>query len=335
MTAPARPKVVLLGRMYHGDGEAFLAEHVDLETLPTPSADGICKAVRSAAAVWVRYPVHLSREAISKASELIVMSASGRGTDSIDIEAATEHVVAVVNNPGLGAIPVSEHAIGLMLALAKQITRGDALTRHGDGWAYRDPALRISLDGRTLGVIGLGTIGTEVTRKCVAAFHMRVLAYDPYVSAGKAEALGAVRVSALADLLREADVVSIHAELTNETHAMIGEAELRLMRRDAFLVNTARGAIVRPSALVRALSEGWIRGAAIDVFDPEPPSADSPLFTLDNLLVSPHVANLTAEAVRGLAMLSATQILQALRGERPPHLVNPEVWERVQRRAKH
>lgn len=181
-------------------------------------------------------------------------------------------------------------------------------------------------------MIGLGVIGAEVARKCIAAFHMRVLAYDPYVPASKAEAIGAVWVRDLADVLREAHIVSIHAELNHETRGMIGEAELRLMRPDAFLVNAARGAIIQEPALLRALREGWIRGAAIDVFDPEPPPADSPLFALDALLVTPHVANLTAEAVRGMALSAATQILQALRGERPPHLVNPEVWERARER---
>jgi phosphoglycerate dehydrogenase-like enzyme len=124
----------------------------------------------------------------------------------------------------------------------------------------------------------------------------------------------------------------IPAELNHETRGMIGDAELRLMRSDAFLVNAARGAIVQEPALIRALREGRIRGAAMDVFDPEPPPSDSPLFALDNLLVTPHVANLTAEAVRGMAMSAADQILQALRGERPPHLVNPDVWERALQR---
>lgn len=115
---------------------------------------------------------------------------------------------------------------------------------------------------------------------------------------------------------------------------MIGEAALRLMRRDAFLINAARGAIVQQAALVRALREGWIRGAALDVFDPEPPPADSPLFAVDKLIVTPHVANYTEEAVRALALSAATQIVQALRGERPPHLINPEVWDRVKRRIE-
>lgn len=334
MSSGKRPKVLLLEPMFHRAGEELLAEHADVKVLGAPSQDAIREAITTASAVWVRYPVRLSREAIHDGRELVIISTSGRGTDAIDIAAATEHGIAVVNNPGHGRIPVSEHTVGLMLDLAKQITRADARTRRGDGWADRNPSSRIALEGRTLGVIGLGLIGTEVARKCIAAFHMRVLAYDPYVPASKAEAVGAVSVKDLAQVLREADLVTIHAELNDETHGMIGEAELRRMRPDAFLVNAARGAIVQAGALIRALREGWIRGAAIDVFDPEPPPADSPLFALDNLIVSPHVANLTAEAVRGMAESAAIQILQALRGERPPHLVNPEVWERARQRVE-
>jgi D-3-phosphoglycerate dehydrogenase/microcystin synthetase protein McyI len=162
---------------------------------------------------------------------------------------------------------------------------------------------------------------------------MRLLAYDPYVSASAAEAAGAVLVDDLARLLAESDVVSIHAELTDETRGMIGERELRLMRPHAFLINTARGPIVRQAPLLIALREGWIRGAALDVFDPEPPPADSPLYREARLLLTPHLAGMSEPAAHDLALSAARQILQVLRGERPPHLVNPEVWERVRARG--
>ncbi len=332
MPAATRPTVLLLEPMVHKDGEALLAGEADVRVLRSPSREAILEAVRTAAAVCVRTPARIFAEAIREGRDLVVISTSGRGTDAIDIEAATECGVAVVNNPGHGPVPVSEHTLGLMLDLAKRITRSDARMRR-DGWFDRAPSLRVSLEGKTLGVIGLGLIGSEVARKCIAAFHMRVLAYDPYVPAGHAEALGATLVTDLARLLRKADVVSIHAELNRETRGMIGEAQLRLMRPHAMLVNAARGAIIQEAALVRALREGWIRGAALDVFFPEPPPPDSPLFALENLIITPHVANMTPEAVRGMALTAAAQMLQALRGERPPHLINPEVWERARQRA--
>ena len=327
-----RYTVVLIESMYHRAGEDLLREQADVRVLTGATPEMIREAVGTAAAAWVRYPTRLGGEAIRNGPGLLVISTSGRGTDAIDIDAATERGIAVVNNPGLGAVPVSEHAVALMLDLAKQITRSDARSRQHDAWAARNRSPRIELEGHALGLIGLGSIGSEVARKCIAAFRMRVLAYDPYVPAAKAEAMGVRWVKNLADVLREADVVSVHAELNDETRGMIGEPELRLMRREAFLVNTARGPIVQQPALVRALREGWIRGAAIDVFDPEPPPPGGPLFELDNLIITPHVAGLTIEAVRALAVSAATQILQVLRGERPPHLLNSQVWERVTRR---
>ncbi len=334
MSPTKRPRVLLLESLYDPAGEELLARHAEVRVLHDPTPGAIREAVRDAAAVAVRYPVRLRADAIREGRQLLVISTSGRGTDAIDIPAATAHGVAVVNNPGLGAVPVSEHTVGLMLDLAKQITRSDSDARRGVGWGEGQRSTRFHLEGRTLGIIGCGQIGTEVARKCVAAFRMRVLVYDPYVPPSKAEAVGATWVRELAPLLRESDFVSLHPELTDETRGMIGETELRQMRQDAFLINTARGPVVQQAALIRALREGWIAGAALDVFDPEPPPPDSPLSGLENLILTPHVAGLTVEARRDLALSAATQILQVLRGERPPHLVNPEVWEHVAERLE-
>lgn len=327
-----RPTVLILESMYHPAGEELLARHAEVQILREPTAETIREAIRTSAGVFVRYPCRLRGDVIRAANQLLVISTSGRGTDAIDIVTATAQGVVVVNNPGLGRVPVSEHTLALMLDLAKQISRSNTELRHGKGWGEGHKSTRIQLEGRTVGVIGCGQIGTEVVRKCAAGFGMRVLVYDPYIPPSKAEAVGGIWVNELEPLLREADFVSLHPELTDETRGMIGEPELKQMRRDAFLINTARGQVVQERALVRALTEGWIAGAALDVYDPEPPSPGSPLHVLDNLILSPHVAGLTVEARRELAVSAATQILQVLRGERPPHLLNPKVWERLQRR---
>jgi D-3-phosphoglycerate dehydrogenase/microcystin synthetase protein McyI len=319
--------------MYHKDGEHLLAAHTDVQVMTDATTEHLVIPIRDAAAVYVLYPSRLSAEVIREGRSLLVISASGRGTDAIDISAAVDQGIAVVNNPGLGTIPVAEHTLALMLDLAKQITRSDAQVRQGGGWTDRQQSSRIELEGRTLSIVGLGNIGMEVARKCIAAFRMRVLVYDPYIPPSKAEAIGATWVENLPTVLGEADIVSLHPELTKETRGMIGETELRQMRAESFLINTSRGPVVEEGALVRALRERWIAGAAIDVFDPEPPPVDSPLYELDNLILSPHIGGITKEARRHLALSAATQILQVLHGERPPNLVNPDIWEQVATRV--
>ena len=331
-----RPKVLLIESMYHHDGEAMLREHAEVHVVSGASDAELMAAIADADAAIVRYPAKLRAPVLRAARHLLIASTSGRGTDSIDIAEATEQWIAVVNNPGLCKVPVSEHTLALILDLAKEVTRDDvrARRRRHEGWDDRHLSRRIELEGGTLGVIGLGSIGREVARKCIAAFNMRVLAYDPYVSQADAEALGVTLVPALGDLLREADVVSCHPELNPATRGMIGEAELRQMKPDAILVNTSRGPVVQQDALVKALKEHWIRGAALDVYEAEPPAKDSPIYGLDNLIVTPHTAGLTALARRELAISAATQVLQVLNGERPPYLLNPEVWEDVALRKR-
>jgi D-3-phosphoglycerate dehydrogenase/microcystin synthetase protein McyI len=321
----SRP-VVLIGRMYHPEAEERLRAALPVEVLEAPTPESIAGALRGAGGAFVRYPNKLPGTALAGAPHLRVISTSGRGTDAIDIAAASARGIAVVNNPAFGTVPVAEHTVGAMIALAKNMLPFNRLTHAGEGWPAQTRLRRTELRGKTLGIVGLGNIGEEVARICTAAFRMRVLAYDPYVPAEKARALGAEPVASLERIWRESDFVSMHPDLNDETRGMVGERELRAMQKHAFLVNTARGPIVSAPALARALREGWIAGAALDVYEDEPVGKDSPLAGIENLILSPHIAGLTDEALRGMALSAAEQILQALRGERPPHLVNPEVW---------
>jgi phosphoglycerate dehydrogenase-like enzyme len=266
---------------------------------------------------------------------VVIVASSGRGTDAIDIEAATRRGVAVVNNPGFGPRPVSEAAMALMLALAKRLFASDAWMRKGEGWSYRtDLTQFLELEGKVLGIVGFGAIGREMARKATTAFHMHVLAYDPYVPAEEMAALGVRKTDSLEELLASADIVSMHPELNAETRGMIGERELRRMKPTAYLINTARGKVVQEAALVRALREGWIAGAALDVYEDEPMGAGSPLYALDNIILLPHVAGLTLEAVEGMSLSAARQVLQALAGECPPHILNRAAWPAAAARAK-
>ena len=328
-----RPKVVLVGGIYHADAGKLLRAAADVLELDRPAPAEIAAALAHAHGAIVRYPHRIDAAALAGTAKLGIVASSGRGTDSIDVAACTAHGVAVVNNPGLGTIPVSEHAIAMMLALSRRLVKSGEVIRAGGAWTQRTGLDVRDVNGRTIGIVGLGLIGSEMARKCTAAFGMKVLAYDPHVPAAKAAALGATMLSDLDELLARSDVVSIHAELNEGSRGMIGEAQLRRMQRHAYLINTARGKIVQQQALERALAQGWIAGAALDVFEDEPLAEPSPLWDLDNLILTPHVAGLSGDALRELAHSAVSQVLQALSGERPRNLVNPAAWDAAKART--
>jgi D-3-phosphoglycerate dehydrogenase len=274
--------------------------------------------------------VRVTRAVFERADALRVVASIGAGFDAIDHEAATEFGIPLVNNSGVGHRPVAEHTIGMMIALGKDFRRADRMLRE-QGWAaratYSEPQVGLELHELTVGIIGLGHIGKDVARKCTAAFGMRVLAYDPYVSAAEMQAVGVTKVEHLLDMLPQCDFVTVHVPHNSETHHLVGAQELQAMKPSAFLINTARGPLVNNGALVEALQAHTIAGAGIDVFEPEPPPPDHPLLALDNVLVSPHIAGVTSVTRSKLAHGATQQVAQVLRGERPPRLVNPEVWE--------
>jgi phosphoglycerate dehydrogenase-like enzyme len=327
-----RPTVALLGGIYHPEADRLLREHADVIALANPSPAEVRRALEQAHGALVRYPVRIDDDALRDARRLCLVASSGRGTDSIDIAACTRREIAVVNNPGLGTKPVSEHALTMMLALSRRLFECTRAVREQGVWLRRSELDVLDLQGRTLGIVGLGLIGSEMARKCIAAFGMRVLAYDPHVPAARAAELGATMVGSLAELLPQCDVVSMHCELNEETRGMIGAAQLAQMKPTAFLVNTARGKVVQQAPLLAALAAGGIAGAALDVFEEEPLPADSPLFTAPNLILSPHVAGLSRDALYQLAHSAVNQLIAGLSGDRPAHLVNPAVWEAARAR---
>ena len=333
--AGLRHRVLLIDPLYHSSGEARLREHAQVDLLVRPDHDAVLDAARTAHGICARYPNKVDAEVIAAAEDLLVICSSGRGTDAIDIDAASEHGVTVVNNPGFGKIPVSEHTLFMLLSLSRFGAEHDAMTRAGRGWSDRlagNNTIR-DLHGATLGIVGLGQIGMETARKCAAAFSMVVLAYDPYVDEGTAADLGIEMVDRLEDLLGRSDYVSVHAELNDETLHMFDEAAFKAMRPHACLINTARGRIVEQEALYDALTKGWIRAAALDVFEVEPVGAENPLCRLDNVLLSPHVAGLTQGFMESSALSVADQMLSVFRGDLPTNIRNPEVWERTKQRA--
>ena len=248
--------------------------------------------------------------------DLRLISVQGTGTDNVDLAACTRRGVVVTNCPGAAATSVAELAIGLLLAVARGIAASDRLVRAGT-WAH-PPSFE--LRGKVLGIVGLGLIGQEVAR-LGRAFGMRVVAWSFRDDPARAASVGAETMP-LADLLREADVVSIHLRNSSEARGLIGAAQLALMKPSAVLINTARGAIVDEAALLTALRERLIAGAGLDVFVQEPVPAGSAWAEMDNVVLSPHAGGVTAEASARLARLPVDNILAYLAG-RPANVVNP------------
>jgi D-3-phosphoglycerate dehydrogenase len=264
-------------------------------------------------------------ELIGRCEQLLAVCSAGAGYDVIDVEACTRAGIAVCNNSGPGAEAVAEHALGFMLDLAKKITVADRVLRAGpvgDRLALRGTQLH----GKTLGVVGLGAIGSRLVELC-APFGMDVLAFDPYVDDASAHARG-VRIVALDELLERSDFVQVTCPLTAETRGLIGRAQFAAMKPTAFFITTARGPIHDESALLEALVSGTIAGAGLDVFHEEPPRPDNPLLHLDNVVATPHTAGITVEAARDIAVATATQWETIFAGGMPPRLLNPDVWPR-------
>lgn len=254
---------------------------------------------------------------------LVAVARPGIGVDNVDLAAATERGVLVINTPSAPSESTAEHAVALLLGLAAGVVEGDRWV-HGD----RSAALSIGLElrGRTLGVVGLGRIGRRVAQICGPGLGMRVLGYDPFLDAPAVQALGVEPVPGLEALLAGSDAVSLHLPLTPQTRGSFDAAALARMKRGAILVNASRGQVVDEDALVDALRSGHLRGAALDVFHVEPPPPDHPLLALPNVVATPHIASRTDGGTAAMGEGVATQLLQLLRGERPEHLVNPEAW---------
>jgi D-3-phosphoglycerate dehydrogenase len=290
---------------------------------PSRSEDELIQALQDVDAVVASVEPYTKR-VFESAPRLKVISRTGVGYDAVDVAAATAHGVAVCTTVGANDDTVADFAVTLMLALSRQLFRGHAEVASG-GW---NRPIGRDFYGSTVGIVGLGLIGRGLVAR-LAGFRCRVLAYDVYRDEAFAREHG-LRYVELLDLLREADFVSLHAPLVPATRGLIGERELRLMKPTAYLVNTARGPLVQEAALHQALKERWIAGAGIDVFEQEPP-VGSPLLdpSLDNLILAPHMAGITAESSRRSAVMACESVAHLLGGEAPLHqVVNPEALER-------
>ena len=282
----------------------------------------LLEAIPTYHALIVRSRTKVTKEVLAKGSALKVVGRAGVGVDNIDVAEATARKIPVVNAPTASTVSVAELALGHMISLSRRLTEADRSIKDGRWEKKRFEGHELS--GKILGLIGSGRIGGEVAKRA-HAFEMRILAYDPYLPPETAKALG-VEIVDRDVLLRSSDYISIHAALTPETKGMIGPKELSMMKRSAYLVNCARGEIVQGAALAEALRAGTIAGAALDVFEVEPPK-DPALLSAPNVAFTPHLGASTHEAQARAGALIAEQVLAALAGRRPDFVVNREIYK--------
>ncbi|MBI4234158.1 MAG: C-terminal binding protein [Chloroflexi bacterium] len=272
----------------------------------------------------------LTQRVLGELHRCRVVVRTGVGVDTVDVPAATELGIAVVNVPDLWTREVANHALMLLLACCRKLLALDGGVR-GDRWREALTPPVGSLHGETLGIVGLGRIGRAVARRA-HAFDLRLLACDPYIGLEVFQEYNATPVP-LERLLREADYVSLHVPLTAETSHLLGQRELRSMKPTACVINTSRGPVVHEVALIKALREGWIAGAGLDVLEQEPPDPENPLLHLPNVVLTPHAAYYSDTAVAGLPRRCGQEVARVLTGRMPLNLVNPEVAPRLGLRA--
>jgi len=305
-------------------------------TTPRPEVEAILAGAHvyqiPATRAEVTAAYRADRTLFARAPNLLLVSSSGAGYDTIDLDDCTQAGILALNQAGGNRHAVAEHALGMMLCLSKQIIQSDRAMRRAP-IADRTRFMGHDMEGKTLGIVGLGAVGTRLAELCRGLFSMRVLAHDPFVSAEDMARHG-VQPLPLPELLRRSDYVSLNCPRTAATEGLIGTKEFAMMQPHAYFITTARGGIHDEAALVAALQAGKIAGAGLDVWATEPPPPDHPLLGFDNVIASSHTAGVTHEARKRIAVMAAEQIIQTFDSKRPPRMLNPEVWERFSERLR-
>jgi D-3-phosphoglycerate dehydrogenase len=290
----------------------------DVDTREGLTGEELMTAIRDADALIVRSATKVTAEVLQAGENLSVVGRAGAGVDNVDVEAAKSLGIMVVNAPDSNSLSAAEHAFALMLALARHIPEASSSMREGK-WE-RSKLGGVELNGKVLGIVGLGRIGTIVGQRGLA-FGMHVIAYDPFIKEERARQVG-VELVTLNEVMSTSDFISVHMPLNDETKGMIGEPELAMAKPNLRIVNAARGGMIVESALAKAVSEGKIAGAALDVFDEEPVDPDSPLLKTEGIITTPHLGASTAEAQDRAGVTIAEQLLLALQGDFVPYAVN-------------
>ncbi|MFC1935440.1 phosphoglycerate dehydrogenase [Chloroflexota bacterium] len=308
---------ILVSDIIAQEGIDLLKQHAQVDVRPGITKDELKRILPEYDALIVRSEPQITADVIEAGTRLLVVGRAGIGVDNIDLDTATRLGIAVVNAPTSNTVAVAEHTMGLMLALARHIPQANATLGKGE-WK-RNSLLGVEMQNKTLGIIGLGHVGSEVARR-VGALNMRLLAYDPFVSQDYAWNLR-VELTSLGELCQHSDFITLHTPLNDSTRGLIGQGELRMMKPGVLVINAARGGIIDEAALLRGLEEGHVAGAALDVFVEEPPG-DSPLVQHPKVIVTPHLGGSTAEAQQAVAREVAWEVLAILDGRHAKSTVN-------------
>jgi D-3-phosphoglycerate dehydrogenase len=318
MNMKEKRKVVMATASWHQDEVRMVEEAGALVNIIPDKADDLYRSeVNSADGLIVGLPP-VTRQLLENSPRLMIVARHGVGYDNVDLKAATDLGIVVTNTPGVNSDAVAEFTYGLLLAFIRQIPHSWELMR-GGGWRKPQNLEAVDIRGKTLGIIGLGRIGSRVS-KIGNAFGLKVLACDPYITEQDFKNAGAQRVSR-EEAICQADYLTLHTPLSDETRKMIGAKEFSMMKKSALLINTSRGEVVDEDALIEAAEKGTIAGAALDVFKEEPPK-DKSIATHPRILVTAHLAGLTREAMYRTFIAAATQVAHALKGEKPPFALN-------------
>lgn len=309
---------VLVADAINEKGIENLKEVADVTVDTSITPEDLVKTIKEYDGIIVRSRTKVTKEVIANADNLKIIARAGVGVDNIDLDAATEKGIMVVNSPESTSITVAEHTLGLLLSMARKLSIADKSVKEGK-WEKKR-FMGVELRNKTLGVIGMGRIGSQVVNRC-KAFEMDAVAYDPYLPEEVATQMG-VELTDLETVLKKADFITIHVPLTPETKHLISHDEFELMKDSAFITNCARGGIIDEDALYDALKNEKIGGAALDVYEEEPPAEDSKLFELDNIVLTPHIAASTQEAQRDAAIIVADEIIELFKGGTPKNVLN-------------
>lgn len=314
-------KKILVNEKVSNEALNILRDAGEVVYMPQGDLAEFTRLVKDVTAVMLDTTIKFTPELMDLAPELKVISRTGTGVDNVDIEAATKRGIMVLHTPDANTTTVAEHTLAMISVMTKYINFLDSETRKGNFKTARRLYLPIDLDGKVLGIIGYGRIGKQVARRCMSAFNMKVIIYDPYIE-DSVVAPGVVRYSDETQVYKEADIVTLHVPMTEETRRHVDEKLLSLMKPSAYLVNTARGNIVDETFLVKMLRENKLAGAAFDVLANEPPLANEEFLLAPNTIISPHSAALTKECMVRVAIEAATGIADYLGGRTPKSIYN-------------